>query len=62
MMHLTAISMKLLGDDINNFDNYYVKKVGSVWRETTKPGEKNSLNSNTMPHALIDNGDGYFYL
>ena len=30
-------------DDINNFDNYYVKKVGSVWRETTKPGEKNSL-------------------
>jgi hypothetical protein len=49
---------EVVGDDINNFDNYYVKKVGTVWRETTKPGQIINFNNNTMPHSLIDNGDG----
>ena len=51
---------EVVGDDISNFDNYYVKKVGSVWRETTKPGQVIDFDNNTMPHALIDNGDNTF--
>ena len=51
---------EVVGDDVNNFDNYYVKKVGEVWRETTKPGQGIDFNDATMPHALIDNGDGTF--
>ena len=51
---------EIAGTGANNFDNYYVKKVGDVWRETVKPGLKTDLNSSTMPHALIDNGDGTF--
>ena len=51
---------EIAGTGANNFDNYYVKKVGDVWRETVKPGLKTHLNPNTMPHALIDNGDGTF--
>jgi len=51
---------EVVGDDTSNFDNYYVKKVGDVWRETTKPGQKIDFDNSTMPHALIDNGDGTF--
>ena len=51
---------EIAGTGANNFDNYYVKKVGDVWRETVKPGLKTDLDSSTMPHALIDNGDDTF--
>ena len=51
---------EIAGTGANNFDNYYVKKVGDVWRETVKPGLKTHFDKNTMPHALIDNGDGTF--
>ena len=51
---------EIAGSGSNNFDNYYVKKVGDVWRETVKPGLKTDFNDFTMPHALIDNGDGTF--
>ena len=51
---------EIAGSGANNFDNYYVKKVGEVWRETVKPGLKTDFNDFTMPHALIDNGDGTF--
>ena len=51
---------EIAGSGSNNFDNYYVKKVGDVWRETVKPGLKTHFNKNTMPHALVDNGNGTF--
>ena len=51
---------EIAGSGSNNFDNYYVKKVDEVWRETVKPGLSIELDPNTMPHALIDNGDGTF--
>ena len=51
---------EIAGTGANNFDNYYVKKVGDVWRETVKPGLKTHLNPNTMPHALVDEGNGRF--
>jgi hypothetical protein len=51
---------EIAGTGANNFDNYYVKKVGDVWRETVKPGLKTHFDKNTMPHALIDEGNGRF--
>ena len=51
---------EIAGTGANNFDNYYVRKVGDVWRETVKPGLKTAFNPNTMPHALVDEGNGRF--
>ena len=51
---------EIAGSEANNFDNYYVKKIGDVWRETVKPGLNTDFNDFTMPHALVDNGDGTF--
>ena len=51
---------EISGDNNNNFDNYYVKWDGSVWRETIKPGEKTSFDSSTMPHQLVRESDGTF--
>ena len=42
---------EVVGDDLSNFDNYYVKKVGDVWRETTKPGQTLDFDDATMPHS-----------
>ena len=51
---------EISGDSNNNFDNYYVKWDGSVWRETIKPGIKTGFDAATMPHQLIRNSDGTF--
>lgn len=48
------------GDNNNNFDSYYVKWDGSVWRETVKPGVKTTFDGSTMPFQLIRNADGTF--
>ena len=51
---------EISGDSNNNFDNYYVKWDGSVWRETLKPGVKTSFDASTMPHQLVRQSDGTF--
>jgi len=51
---------EVAGDENNNFDNYFVKYNGTVWRECPKPGEQYKLDPATMPHALIANADGTF--
>lgn len=51
---------EISGDSNNNFDNYYVRWDGSVWRETIKPGVKTGFDASTMPHQLIRNSDGTF--
>lgn len=48
------------GDSSNNFDNYWVKWDGAVWRETIKPGTKYQFNASTMPHQLVRQADGTF--
>lgn len=48
------------GDNNNQFDSYYVKWDGSVWRETVKPGVKTTFDAATMPFQLIRNSDGTF--
>lgn len=44
--------IKVSGDDNTNFDDFYVKYIDGVFKETFKPGLQNSLNSSTMPHKL----------
>ena len=51
---------EVAGSEANNFDNYYVKKTGDVWRETVRPGLSIKFDPNTMPHALVDQGNGTF--
>lgn len=62
--------VEVVGDQTNNFDNYYVtfdaddtgSTVGSsgVWSETLKPGIKYKLDNATMPHILVRETDGTF--
>ena len=53
---------EIAGSGANNFDNYYVKYIAAdgVWRETVKPGLDIAFDASTMPHALVDSGDGKF--
>lgn len=51
---------KITGSGDNNFNAFYVKRVGGVWEEYRQPGLVNRLNFNTMPHALVREGDGTF--
>lgn len=48
------------GDSNNDFDSYYVRWDGAVWRETIKPGLPTNINGGTMPHQLVRNSDGTF--
>lgn len=48
------------GEASNNFDNYYVKWDGAVWRETVKPGVNISFDGSTMPHQLVREANGTF--
>ena len=41
------------GDQNNQFDTYYVKWDGSVWRETVKPGVSTTFDASTMPYQLV---------
>lgn len=51
---------KITGSGDNSFNPYYVKRVGAVWEEYRQMGMNNRINFNTMPHALVREGDGTF--
>jgi len=52
---------KIEGDDLQRFDDYYVRYDASdVWIETTAPAQETTINSTTMPHTLVRNADGTF--
>lgn len=51
---------KITGSGDNNFNAFYVKRVGGVWEEYRQPGLNNRIDFNTMPHALVREGDGTF--
>lgn len=51
---------KVSGSIESGFVSYYVRRNGAVWDETVKNGLKNKLNQDTMPHALVREGDGTF--
>ena len=44
--------IEISGDDASNFDNFYVKFVGSTYLETFRPGLQNSFDASTMPHKI----------
>lgn len=60
--------LKIIGDDSNNADDYYVKfktnddsEFGTgAWIECCKPDIEYKINSKTMPHALVREEDGTF--
>lgn len=48
------------GSSENDFDTYYVKFDGAVYRECLAPGIPDKLELATMPHVLIRIADGTF--
>ena len=45
---------EIIGDQNNNFDNYFVKALSAnTYEETAKPGEQYRIDKATMPHALV---------
>ena len=62
--------LKIIGEDVNKADDYYVKfetsdgsSFGSgTWKECCAPGIKYKLNAETMPVALIRQSNGTFKL
>lgn len=57
---IEGITIEIAGDSNNKFGKYYVKQVGSVWKETPKLGIKNNLDPSTMPHRLVRTAVGEF--
>ncbi len=63
-------TVKVNNTDDSAADDYYVKFTTEApgipgagsWEETVAPGIKTSINSSTMPHALIRQADGSFTL
>lgn len=51
---------KVQGLDSNAFGSYYVIRRNGVWIETHAPGQTVALDENTMPWALVRQGDGTF--
>jgi hypothetical protein len=65
----TDFVVEVVGENTNNFDNYYVKFKPNnpaatfdegVWEESVKSDIKIALDATTMPHTLVRNGDGTF--
>lgn len=55
---------KILGDEINGFDTFYIKasaEAGALaWEESVLNGIALTFDQTTMPHTLVRNGDGTF--
>ena len=56
----TGFVYKIQGDDIKNYDDYYVKWDSDVYVETIAPAQETLINATTMPHTLVRNADGTF--
>lgn len=57
-----GFTVKLTGEKGSNTDDYYVRYDAEtqVWRECVRPGLKNHIKNNTMPHVLVREADGTF--
>lgn len=55
-------TVKITGEKGSNTDDYYVRydNETQVWRECVRPGLKNHIDANTMPHVLVREADGTF--
>ena len=45
--------VEITGDGTNSFDNYYVKFIDGVWKETFKSGLQNNIDPTKLPHKLV---------
>ena len=54
--------VKITGEKGSNTDDYYVRYDAEtqVWRECVRPGLKNHIKNNTMPHVLVREANGTF--
>ena len=57
-----GFTVKITGEKGSNTDDYYVRYDAEtqVWRECVRPGLKNHIKNNTMPHVLVREADGTF--
>jgi hypothetical protein len=59
-----GFTVKVTGDDINEFDNFYVKyeevNNSGVWVETVAPNITVAFDATTMPHQLVRNVSNQF--
>jgi hypothetical protein len=57
-----GFTVKITGEKGSNTDDYYVRydTETQVWRECVRPGLKNHIKNNTMPHVLVREADGTF--
>lgn len=51
---------QIQGTNESGFASYYVRRTGGVWAESVKPGLKNRIDEQTLPHALVRKADGTF--
>lgn len=66
----SGYNLKVVNTDNETADDYYVTFTTEApgipgagnWTETVAPGVKTTINSSTMPHALVRNADGSFTL
>lgn len=56
----TGFVVQITGDSTNQFDDYWVKFDGSVWKECVKPNAHLNFDAATMPHVLVREADGTF--
>jgi hypothetical protein len=57
-----GFTVKITGEKGSNTDDYYVRydTETQVWRECVRPGLKNHIDTDTMPHVLVREADGTF--
>ena len=53
---------EITGESDSGFSRYYVIYIGGVWQETHARNTSETLDENSMPHALIRESDGDFHL
>lgn len=51
---------RVAGYDADNFSGYYVRRTGGVWEEHYGVGAHTAMDEDTLPHALVRNGEGTF--
>lgn len=56
----SAAIVKVTGEDTDERNDYWVKRIGDIWQEWYDPFARRNINSSTMPRIIKDNNDGSF--
>lgn len=52
--------VKITGEDTDDKNDYFVKRVNDVWQEYSDPFSRRTIDQSTMPRQIKDNNDGTF--